>query len=388
MAGRASQSHRDSFHGSWCASSDSSLVEEKDAFSKNMTRMSEQLRRLREHDWRPVQYRDTLATRTKPEEPRPRSLLTRPGNSSNDLGGRRLDVLSGSAAQELLKEWMSGTSSTHTACSSSAVSPPSTTHSCSSSSRWLPEQECMLRTERDSQPHDDLRPSKKEMELQSELNDSRRALEKMANMLHDREEQLRLAEARRSPARSATGQKTSPASSPRPAQSPQSSQSVEQSVRESAKCEVLRAELAERDLEVQRLRVSERATEKRATEELRCARLELAETRRQQEILGLEIHEAELLHQCREPPTPSRRPLMELLGLSANAPPEAKRERLAEAVAALKQLVEELTAPPEQEVFEDRVFHSAGKMPAIPEEDSPGSHSTSPCSPAKVTMLP
>ena len=63
----------------------------------------------------------------------------------------------------------------------------------------------------------------------------------------------------------------------------ESIEQIEQCVRERAKCEVLRAELAERDVEIQRLRASERATEQRAAEELRCARLELAETRRQQE---------------------------------------------------------------------------------------------------------
>ena len=313
MDGWKSQSHKDSFHGS--AWSDASLADEKDAFARSMSRM---MRRLREHDWRPVQYRDALAA-TAParieeelEEPRPRSrmLLTRPGNLSNlgseEVGGKlEHPALSVDAAQELIKEWMSGAQSATQPTCSSAVSPPSTTRSSSarsSASRWM-EQEPALRTERGPRPQE----SNKEQELQTELNDSRRALEKMAHMLHDREEQLRLAESRKpaaqvgaeSPdAKAAKPSASSPPESTQSAQntqgtqgtqstqSTQSMQSIEQAVRERAKCEVLRAELAERDVEIQRLRASERATEKRAAEELRSARLELAETRRQQEPWG------------------------------------------------------------------------------------------------------
>ena len=409
MTGRASQSHKDSFHGSRPTWSDFSIADEKAVFSRNMTRMSEQLRRFREHDWRPVQYRDTSAATTArarsqeadSEEPKPRSrtLLTRPSNftSDNEWKAGASQPLGGfDPAHALLREWMaapSGTqSSAQTVCSngSCVVSPPSTTRSCSSSSQWLPEQTGQsLRMERELRPETDGR-SKRELELQTELNDSRRALEKMAHMLHDRDEQLRLAESRRPAATQAAeppqNQRASPALSPRrDAPSFQSPQSAEQSVRERAKCEVLRTELAERDLEVARLRASERATERRAAEELRCARLELAETRRQQEILGLEIHEAELLRQR----DVAGRPLMELLGFSAHAPPEAKRERLAEAVATLKQLVEELTAPEPHAFGAEAISQSpCGKMPSIPEEDSPASCSASPCSPAKGTMLP
>ena len=91
----------------------------------------------------------------------------------------------------------------------------------------------------------------------------------------------------------------------------------------------------------------------------------------------MEIHEAELLRQ-------RPRPLMELLGLPPKATPEAKRERLGEAVATLKLLVEELTAAeaPEREAC----FEAFAGMPPIPEEDSQGS--MSPCSPDKGTMLP
>ncbi|CAE7836213.1 unnamed protein product [Symbiodinium sp. CCMP2592] len=374
MAGRASQSHKDSFHvGHYTACSDS-VADAKDAFARNVARMTQQLLRYREHDWRPVQYRDALAA-TAParleepeaEEPKPRSrmLVRRPGSLSAEerkVGASAPDppVMSGAELlQELLKECTLGKQQL---CGAGSPAP-----SRSSSSSRLPEQ---ASSERHAE-------SKKELELQTELNESRRALEKMAHMLHDREEQLRLAEKRLPPAVPAAA-----AGSPPPKLSPrmaakESIEQIEQCVRERAKCEVLRAELAERDVEIQRLRASERATEQRAAEELRCARLELAETRRQQEILGLEIHEAELLRQ-------RPRPLMELLGLPPKATPEAKRERLGEAVATLKLLVEELTAAdaPEREAC----FEAFSGMPPIPEEDSQGS--MSPCSPDKGTMLP
>ncbi|CAE7528005.1 unnamed protein product [Symbiodinium sp. CCMP2456] len=395
MAGRASQSHKDSFHvGHYTACSDS-VADAKDAFARNVARMTQQLLRYREHDWRPVQYRDALAAtaparleeREEPDEPKPRSrmLVRRPGSLSAEerkVVASTPDPPGMSGAellQALLKECTLGKQQL---CGAGSPAP-----SHSSSSSRLPEQEPVSR-ERHTE-------SKKELELQTELNESRRALEKMALMLHDREEQLRLAEKR--PAVQAQATQATQASqaiqaaagSPPPKMSPrmaakESIEQIEQCVRERAKCEVLRAELAERDVEIQRLRASERATEQRAAEELHCARLELAETRRQQEswlkaweILGLEIHEAELLRQ-------RPRPLLELLGLPPKATPEAKRERLAEAVATLKLLVEELTAAeaPEREAC----FEAFSGMPPIPEEDSQGS--MSPCSPDKGTMLP
>ena len=275
--------------GHYTACSDS-VADAKDAFARNVARMTQQLLRYREHDWRPVQYRDALAA-TAParleepeaEEPKPRSrmLVRRPGSLSaeeRNVGASAPDPPAMSGAellQELLKECTLGKQQL---CGAGGPAPRR-----SSSSR-LPE-------EAPSERH----ASKKQLELQTELNESRRALEKMAHMLHDREEQLRLAE-KRSPPAAVQAQTTqavqavqaAAAGSPPPKMSPrmaakESIEQIEQCVRERAKCEVLRAELAERDVEIQRLRASERATEQRAAEELRCARLELAETRRQQE---------------------------------------------------------------------------------------------------------
>ena len=253
--------------------------------------MTQQLLRYREHDWRPVQYRDALAATAparleeheEPDEPKPRSrmLVRRPGSLSAEerkVGASTPDLPAMSGAellQALLKECTLGKQQL---CGAGSPAP-----SHSSSSSRLPEQEPASR-ERHTE-------SKKELELQTELNESRRALEKMALMLHDREEQLRLAEKRpavQAQATQASQAVQAAAGSPPPKMSPrmaakESIEQIEQCVRERAKCEVLRAELAERDVEIQRLRAAERATEQRAAEELRCARLELAETRRQQE---------------------------------------------------------------------------------------------------------
>merc|ERR1712137_1046947 len=67
---------------------------------------------------------------------------------------------------------------------------------------------------------------------------------------------------------------------------------------------------------------------------------ELAETRHQQEMLGVEIQEAELHQRQHQHFTP-----LQLLGLPALAPQEAKRRWLHEVVLALKEIAKDPPDP-------------------------------------------
>ncbi|CAJ1401102.1 unnamed protein product [Effrenium voratum] len=308
----------------------SSMDSEAAAFHRRIARMDEQLRRLQNHDFRP-QLRGLSSSLPAPRQP-----LTRPGEDcSLPLPRRLLD----SPGCRLSASWAA--SPVRNESPEQADSPLATRLADSDAFRA------------------------REQQLLSELAESQAALEKMASLVHDREEQIRrLAvssppEPRRDPTAEAIG-----------------GSSAEQTVRDRARVEVLRAELQERDLEVRMLRSSEKAAERRAAEQMRAARLELAETRRQQEILGLEIREAELHRQRAE-----RAPLQLLLQPPADASPEEKRERLREAVQALKQLVQDLAleVPPEPREPKPEEIH---RMPCIPEEESPVSVSpVSPVSP-------
>eukprot|EP00931_Biecheleriopsis_adriatica_P011396 TRINITY_DN11248_c0_g1_i2.p1 TRINITY_DN11248_c0_g1~~TRINITY_DN11248_c0_g1_i2.p1 ORF type:complete len:574 (+),score=134.43 TRINITY_DN11248_c0_g1_i2:46-1767(+) len=467
------------------------IGDEKDAFAKKMARMDEQLRRLREHEWRPVQLRDGSAglSATHPLTPRRgeggadvrvslgrqmRTPITRPGrypqrastpppesshHESSPPSARSCATPQGRFL------WLSRQSlspSGRTGSSSSRMSPPEGKGAAGPSDARSKSRERLayapsagevegneayrlgslrnrkLLAEMDSEDSL-LDEGTREQELVAELRESRQALEKMASLLRERDAQLhhlscRAAEleegkleatvARASKTFMPASRSTSPDGARR--------RHAEQAVRDRARAEVLRAELAERDLEVQMLREAEASVEQRAAEELRAARVELAETRRQQEVLGLEIQEAEL-HQRRQwaaSQNGERPPLLQLLGLPPGAPPEAKRERLREAVLALKEVVHELSEssrpaePGSQSVDAELPGNTAGRMaspvsaagsmacqggmtdgmavlatfedspcrlglmPSIPEEELAESRSVSPESPCQGEGLP
>jgi len=241
----------------------------------------------------------------------------------------------------------------------------------------------------------------REQQLLSELVESRREVEKITELLHDREEQIRRLAVCSPPSDRRGTDRTDACCA-----------ATEQQ---------LRAELAERERQVAALQQTERLAERRAAQQLHEARLEMAETRRQQEILSLEMQEAELQRRERchaasamsgerchaaSAMSGSGASLLQMMRLPPEAPAELKRAHLKEAVMALKQLVQELTL---NELPEASGAHSAqprsveqrqetclaqadsldttmstmGTMPCIPEEDS--ECSGSPCSPAVGT---
>lgn len=175
-------------------------------------------------------------------------------------------------------------------------------------------------------------------------------------------------------------------------------------------------ELARRDAEIECLRRSELEVQMRAAKEMKTARLELQHMVSQQEALTQQVREAEerqqqnlemqrhQLHliQQRSQELAEReaallkasaarqsRPVLELLGLSGSMSPEVKKARLREAVSALKDLVRHLSddaepsaaaltqlpsvaAPPPPPLrFGHQASPRRGSLPSIPEEISP-----------------
>lgn len=124
---------------------------------------------------------------------------------------------------------------------------------------------------------------------------------------------------------------------------------VEQELRE------LQTELAERDREIEHLRSAEIKVRQHAAAEMRAMRAEVAETAQRQEALGHEVREAERRQEQRqailwrncEGGTPGATEqlsfFLERLGVPPNAPSEAKRLLLHDAVCALQEFVGQLT---------------------------------------------
>ncbi|CAE8682369.1 unnamed protein product, partial [Polarella glacialis] len=277
------------------------IGDEKEAFARKMARMDEQLRRLKEHDWRPAQLRgEGLAATLQASAPSTSSLRDRlPGTLGRQLRSPLTRSLDLPARATTPPPSLSATSPPGVFLwpKTSSLSPSRKTSSssnCSPTGRR--EGHVLPASPRKSDAElSGLVASALEQQLRSELRACNESLQKMASLLSDRDEQLRSLELR---VRSPEDAQQSVAIARNGLGSPDTARrQLEQAVRDRARVEVLRAELAERDLEVEMMRESERSVERRATEELRAAGLEILETRRQQEILGLEIQEAELVHQ-------------------------------------------------------------------------------------------
>lgn len=346
--------------------------EETDVFNRRIARMDEQLRRLQSRDWRPAKFR----TAGKP--------LTRPGESGHQSWD---DVMSP------LRPRMLGEASPISNRSEQDGESPGSDRlphghdgaTASAGSAGSSEVETSAPSEAQAAAF-----RLREQQLLSELVESRREVEKITELLHDREEQIRRLAVCSPPSDRRGTDRTDACCA-----------ATEQQ---------LRAELAERERQVAALQQSERLAERRAAQQLHEARLEMAETRRQQEILSLEMQEAELQRRERchaaSAMSGSGASLLQMMRLPPEAPAELKRAHLKEAVMALKQLVQELTL---NELPEASGAHSAqprsveqrqetclaqadsldttmstmGTMPCIPEEDS--ECSGSPCSPAVGT---
>lgn len=132
---------------------------------------------------------------------------------------------------------------------------------------------------------------------------------------------------------------------------------------ESAVVEALKAELAARCSEIERLQFAELALEQRAVEELRAARLEVAEAFRYQEVLCEEVEEAERAYvrdqerhqqQLREMEerlqheeihaSVNGTALLQLLGISIAAPKNVQRAQLHAAMGALEAMMSQASA--------------------------------------------
>lgn len=336
--------------------------EETDVFNRRIARMEEQLRRLQSRDWRPAKFR----TAGKP--------LTRPGESHGQgwddvMSPLRPRMLGSSEASPI-----SNRSEQDGESPGSDRLPPDG-HDGATASAGSSEVETSAPSEAQAAAF-----RLREQQLLSELVESRKEVEKITGLLHDREEQIRRLAMCSPPSERRGADRTDACCA-----------ATEQQ---------LRAELAE----VAALQQSERLAERRAAQQLHEARVEMAETRRQQEILSLEMQEAELQRRERC----SGASLLQMMRLPPEAPAELKRAHLKEAVMALKQLVQELTlnelpessgahsAQPRSAVEHrqetcsaqvdslDTTMSTMGTMPCIPEEDS--ECSGSPCSPAVAGM--
>jgi len=113
---------------------------------------------------------------------------------------------------------------------------------------------------------------------------------------------------------------------------------------ESARADLLHAELAERDAEVEQLKRAESEMWRRATEEIRLVREEVAETMSRQEMQGSQVHAAEANQVSVQKADGSS--LLELLGVSPDIGSdggEVARLRVQEAVKMLKVMVEQMS---------------------------------------------
>lgn len=331
--------------------------EEADVFNRRIARMDEQLRRLQSRDWRPAKFRAA-----KP--------LTRPGESQgwDDVMSPLRPRMLGEASPISNRSEQDGESPG----SDRLPAAPDAGSAGSSEVETSAPSEAQLAAFR-----------LREEQLLSELLESRKEVEEITGLLHDREEQIRRLAVCSPPSDSRGADRTDACCA-----------ATEQQLRE---------ELAERERQVASLQQSERLAERRAAQQLHEARLEMAETRRQQEILSLEMQEAELQRRERchaAAVSGSGASLLQMMRLPPEAPAELKRAHLKEAVMALKQLVQELTlnelpepsgasAQPRsveqrqetclaQADSLDTTMSTMGTMPCIPEEDS--ECSGSPCS--------
>lgn len=324
----------------------SCLEEETEVFNRRIARMDEQLRRLQTRDWRPTKFR-TKET-SKQFNPSETGLRAWAGSNFASISTPLRQRIHGSEASPISNR-------------SEDESPAS-----------RPSREASTEVDTSATSEAQAAFLLREQQLLMELSESQGEVAKLANLVQDREEQIR---------RLAV---CSPS---------------ERTARTDASCtaeQLLRAELTEREREVEALRQAESRVERHAAQELRQAKVEMAETRRQQEILALEMQEAELQKRS------DGASLLQMLR-SPEAPAELKRAHLKEAVIALKQLVQELTfneacasETPDRSRSEarqvlvatqvdslDTTLSTVGTMPSIPEEDS--ECSGSPCSPAVVT---
>ncbi|CAK9009245.1 unnamed protein product [Durusdinium trenchii] len=329
------------------------LEEETEIFNRRLARMDEQLRRLQNHDWRPKNFRAKHG----------KVPLVRAEESHLELGASQVaSPLRSSAPSSEASSSAPGLSPGEAGSSSQAVLSESSAVTTSASAGAAALEAAQQR----------------EQQLRTELAAARQEVEQMSSLVQDREQQIRRLAVDSSP------------------ESDQTRHHPDDTA------EMLRAELAEREREVATLRQAECLVERQAAAQLRQARVELAETRRQQEILGLEMQEAEIQRREAQSSATSGLSLLQMLRLPQEAPAEVKRAHLREAVVALKQLVQELSSneepvhhgppcselrsalepphPPPAMVKVESVETTICSMPSIPEEDS--ACSSSPCSPA------
>eukprot|EP00434_Breviolum_minutum_P029525 symbB.v1.2.026106.t1/scaffold2578.1/size75865/7 len=321
----------------------SCLEEETEVFNRRIARMDEQLRRLQTRDWRPPKFRTKEGKQRNPSE-----------SGLRAWAGSNFASISTPLRQRI---------------PASEAASPISNRSEDESPSSRPSREASTEVDTSATSEAQAAFLLREQQLLMELSESQGEVAKLANLVQDREEQIRRLAVCSPSDRTAR---------------------TEASTAE----QLLRAELTEREREVEALRQAECTVERHAAQELRKAKVEMAETRRQQEILALEMQEAELQKRS------DGASLLQMLR-SPEAPAELKRAHLKEAVIALKQLVQELTLneacaseTPDRSRSEarqvlvagsqvdslDTTLSTVGTMPSIPEEGS--ECSGSPCSPA------